>query len=221
MRTRAFCGRFGRLVCMAVIAGGCGPSPEVPPAAEPAAEVAAPAGDFESLIGTYMPPLEGGRLEIAAPEGWGWARPGSGYLVGFTPGKASLNDLPRILISTDDVPPYPGIEHVDASNVEELVQQVDLAVGGDALESPPQALQLGDNHWVEYVSLRRSRDVLVNQMVLETVAHGRWYAIRLEVSQRQFSSHRPHAHAVAASCRFSSEADLAVGEEDFPENDDS
>ncbi len=220
MRSLTFCGRLGRLMSVVLVVGGCGgPAPETPSSGDPGVSVAAPAEEFASRIGTYMPPLEGGRLEIAAPEGWSWVRPGSGYLVGFTPGKASLNDLPRILISTD-VPPYPGIEHVDASNIEELVQQVDLTVGGDPLESAPRAIRLGESYWVEYVSLRRSRDVLVNQLVLETVAHGRWYAIRLEVSQGRFGVHRPDALAVGASCRFSSESELQSGQVDLLADED-
>ena len=65
--------------------------------------------ELASKIGEYMPPLDGGKLEVAAPKGWDWANPGGEVLVAFKPKDAELNTcrgyccrprIPRLRAST-------------------------------------------------------------------------------------------------------------------------
>ena len=206
--------RLATVLCSGALLAGCGPVDAPAPTEErsPVAPDSPAAHDVEERIGTYMPPLEGGSLEIAAPKGWAWVRPGHPYLVAFTPARASINDLPRILMSTE-ASPYPGFEDVTPEDADRFQQAVQTALGGPgATEKPPTVVVLGGKRWVEYQTLRRSRDRLVSCLVLETVANGRWYQVRLEALQRQLAQNRPDAYAVAASCRFSASDEAAETE---------
>lgn len=206
------------MYCLLLLCTGCGPaaSSKSSPAPEGGSADGVPAADasaeLESLIGMYMPPLEGGAVEVAAPKDWEWGRAGSNYLVGFHPVGASLNDLPRILLAADDSP-WPGIEEVDSTNAADFVQQVAEKLKDDQLRSPAAAVTLGGRTWCEHVELRKSRETLVARQVLQTVVNGRLYSIRLEVFDRQLSGYRNTARAVAASCRFSTPAAAATGDD--------
>ena len=104
---------------------GCGPSRPVSerPIAKDEGDGNAATVEFEQLIGDYMPPLEDGRLEIAPPKNWGFSRAGTEYLVAFHPANATLNDLPRILISVEP-PPFEGVDQLQASNSQQVVQAI-------------------------------------------------------------------------------------------------
>ncbi len=210
------------LSALLVLLAGCGPSGSTssqrsgtgsgPDAAASGDELGAvSAGEAERLIGDYMPPLEGGALRIATPKGWDFSRAGSDYLVGFHPANASLNDLPRILISSEDST-YAGINDLDSSNAKEVIQTLTDALGEDPVPLRPTAVTLGDHTWVEYVLLRKSRNALVARQILQTVVDGRLYKIHLEVFDREFARYRSVGYAVAASAKFhqgASETDAA------------
>ena len=191
---------------------GCGPSDSSPtrtPQAGSAPSTATsgedapkiPLADLRQKIAEYMPPLEGGALLIAPPKGWDFSRAGSDYLVGFHPANASLNDLPRILVSAEDTP-YAGIENLDADNAQDFAQQVASTLSGEELRSRPRVVTLGDRVWVEHVALRKSRNTPAPRQVLQTVVNGRLYKIILEAFDREFSRLRDSAFAVAATAQF-------------------
>ncbi len=183
---------------------GCGPSGSTSgnrSASSASGSASVSESGVEQLIGEYMPPLEGGKLEIAPPKEWNFSRAGSEYLVGFHPSDSSLNDLPRILISVE-ASPFAGIDDLDASNAEQVVQAVKATLGDDQTKSPPAAVTLGGRTWIEHVGLGKSRNALVARQVLQTVVGGRLYKIRLEVFDRHFGNQRKAGYAVAASAKF-------------------
>ena len=114
---------------------------------DPAGDTGADAGGkkaddaLASKIGDYMPPLDGGRLEIAAPKGWDWANPGGGVLVAFKPKGAEINALPRVLLSVADSD-FPGIDDVTASNAEDFVRQVAASIADQKPKESARACTL-------------------------------------------------------------------------------
>lgn len=201
-------GHLQRFVSLAfavlLLLAGCGPSGSTPanrPAATGGGSSSSPEGGVDQLIGEYMPPLEGGKLEVAPPKGWSFGRAGNDYLVGFHPSSSSLNDLPRILISVE-ASPFSGVDELQAANAKQVVQAVQATLAGDQLKSPAAAVTLGGRTWIEHVGLGKSRNALVARQVLQTVVGGRLYKIRLEVFDRHFDNQRKNGYAVAASAKF-------------------
>lgn len=211
-----------------VMLSGCGPSGSTSgnrSASSAGGSAGVSDSGFEQLIGQYMPPLEGGKLEIAPPKEWNFSRAGSEYLVGFHPSDSSLNDLPRILISVE-ASPFAGVDDLQASNAEQVVQAVKATLASDQMKSPPTAVTLGGRTWIEHVGLGKSRNALVARQVLQTVVGGRLYKIRLEVFDRHFGNQRKAGYAVAASAKFQTSpsgdaAEPAVPAIDAPPEPDS
>jgi hypothetical protein len=186
-----------------LLLAGCGPSGSTGNrrASSGGDSATSPDGGIEQLIGEYMPPLEGGKLEVAPPKGWSFSRAGNEYLVGFHPSSSSLSDLPRILVSVE-ASPFAGVDELQAANAKQVVQAVQATLAGDQLKSPAAAVTLGGRTWIEHVGLGKSRNALVARQVLQTVVGGRLYKIRLEVFDRHFDNQRKNGYAVAASAKF-------------------
>jgi hypothetical protein len=186
---------------------GCGPAtPEsapdsVQPAGTASSDSAYQAGDLKIAIGQYMPPLEGGALQIAAPENWDWARPGGDYLVGFVPRGSELNNLPRILVSSDPNP-YAGVSQVGQDTLPQFIQLVSAAVADQKLADPVRPLILGDRAWAYYRTFAKRKNAVVSRLVLETVVDDRCHTVALEVYELQFDKYRDAALAVAISMKF-------------------
>ncbi len=173
------------------------------------------ASDLSVNIGEYMPPLEGGKLEIASPENWDWARPGRDYVVGFVPHGSKLNSLPRILVSAEECP-YPDIRRVSKDNVQEFAQAVSASIAGQEVAKPVRPLILGDNVFACYVTFAKSKNAVVSRQILETVVEGRRYIVRLEVYERQFDKYRDAAYAVAMSMKYQAGGDSPPPEVEEP-----
>ena len=177
------------------------------------------ASDLKVKIGDYMPPLEGGRLEIAPPEDWDWDRPGGDYIVGFVPRGSELNSLPRILVSAEDSP-YPEVRRVSRDNLQEFVTTVSDSIADKKFAKPVRPLILGENAFACYGTFVRKNNAVVSQQVLETVVAGRRYAVRLEVYERQFDKYRDAAYAVAMSMKFETGGDSPGLATDEPAGDE-
>ena len=191
--------------------GGCGPvEPERDRGSSAGRDAAKidkiEARDLRCPVGDYMPALMGGSLEIAAPQGWDWERPGEKYIVGFVPRGAQLSSLPRILVSAEDNP-FPEFERVAEDNVQEFAKRVSEQQVGKDLSEPVRPIVLGGNALVCYATLGKKKNAVVTQLYLETVAGGQHYTIRLEAYQRQFAKYRDAVYAVAMSMKVGSEAE--------------
>lgn len=157
--------------------------------------------DFASKIGDYMPPLDGGRLEIAVPKGWDWANPGGSALVAFKPKDAEINDLPRVLLSVADCE-FPGIDDVTAQNTADFVQQLTASVAEQKPKDPVRAVTINGRPFARYQLLAKRRNQVVVQRILTTVAASRIYTLRLEVYQPELDSAESALDVIAASMRF-------------------
>ena len=162
------------------------------------------ADDLASKIGEYMPPLDGGKLEIAAPKGWDWANPGRGVLVAFKPKTAEINSLPRVLLSVADSD-FAGLQDVTPDNVESFVRQVSDSLEGPKPKDPVRAVTLGKHHFARYLVFGKRRNQVVAQQTLKTVAGGRVYTLRLEAYQHQFDKYKAVLSVVALSMKFAEE----------------
>ena len=188
------------LACLVVFMAGCSGS-------GPAGKTGAGSGgaktgdDPASKIGDYMPPLDGGKLEIAAPKGWDWANPGGDVLVAFKPKDAEINALPRVLLSVTDSE-FPGIDDVTAGNVADFVRLVASSVADQKPKEAPRAVTLGGRPFARYLVLGKRRNQVVAQVFLTTVAGGRAYTLRLEVYQAQFDKYKSMPNVIAGSMKF-------------------
>jgi hypothetical protein len=208
-RIRVF-GRSARLLAgLILFSAGCsGSGPAGKPEADGGGEKAGNA--LASKIGDYMPPLDSGRLEIAAPKGWDWANPGGGVLVAFKPKDAEINALPRVLLSVADSE-FPGIDDVTASNVEDFVRQVAASVADQKPKESARAHTSNGRHFARYLVLGKRRNQVVAQQFLTTVAGSRVYTLRLEAYQSQFDKSKSLLEAIAASMKFAGDEEPATG----------
>lgn len=165
--------------------------------------------DPVSKIGEYMPPLDGGKLEIAAPKGWDWANPGGGTLVAFKPKDAEINALPRVLLSVEDSE-FPGIDDVTPSNVEDFVRLIGDSVADQKPKEPVRAVTVGGRQFARYLLLGKRRNQVVAQRFLTTVAGGRVYTLRLEAYQAQFDKVKAMLDVIAASMKFAGDGEAAA-----------
>lgn len=188
---------WGIVLCCLVGCGPGGPSPTPQESSNTANEF-----DYSLLIDGYMPPLEGGRVELAPPKDWVFSRAGKEYLVGFHPSGSTLNELPRILISVQ-ASPFDGVQDLNPTNAPAVIQSITESSSEGQFKSPPTLVGLGGRTWIEFVGLGRSRNTLVAQQNLQTIVEGRLFQIRLEVADRLFENHRHHGYAVAATAKFS------------------
>jgi len=182
----------------AILVAGCSGSGP----ADKADSGGAKSGDgLTDRIGEYMPPLDRGRLEIAAPKGWNWANPGGGVLVAFKPKDAELNALPRVLLSVEDSA-FPEIDDVTSANVEAFVGLVADSLADTKPREPVVAATVGGQRFARYMLLGKRRGQVVVQQVLKTVVGGRTYSLQLEVYQPQFDQYKATLSAIAASMKF-------------------
>lgn len=152
--------------------------------------------------GDPMPPLDGGRLEIAAPVGWDWKRPSSGeHIVGFHVKGGTLNSMPRILVSVDAAATA-GLDDLDEATVQEFAAAVTQQLQGAKLKAPVQAMLIGDVPCARYVESARKGNAWVARQFIKTVAGGRTYTVLLESYEDQFGTYRDAGYAVVASMKF-------------------
>ncbi len=199
-------GNLGSLIVLglALLLNGC-PGPGTTGGGGKSAAGGKGSGDeLSSKIGEYMPPLDGGKLEIAAPKGWDWANPGGDVLVAFKPKDAEINSLPRVLLSVAESDSV-GIHDVTPENVNAFVKQVSDSLPEPKPKEPVRAVTLGKHHFARYVTFGKRRNQVVAQQTLQTAVGGRAYTLRLEVYQHQFEKYQWAVSAVAASMKFAAE----------------
>lgn len=159
------------------------------------------AGDLSDKIGDYLPPLDGGRLEIAPPKGWNWANPGGGVLVAFKPQDIELNKLPRILLTVADAGLL-GMDDVTAENVAAFVSHVSDAAADKKLRAPVQATTIAGRQFATYQILGKRRNQVVIQHFLATIVEGREYRLQLDAYQADFAKVKSTIEVVASSMKF-------------------
>jgi hypothetical protein len=191
---------------------GCGKSPLSPPAQSPAAET--PTASVEEVIhidatqltvDEYLPPLDGGRIEIAPPTGWHAMPRDRDYIVRFF--KDDRNSLPRIIIKVEEGP-VGGISDATAENIKQVALALgeELAAKETALVEPVIPVVIGEMPCARYVSnvkLKLDRNfIVVERQTLVVVRGGRRYSIDVLVLPGRLLQGKDAAYAVCAGLRF-------------------
>ena len=159
-------------------------------------------------IGDYMPPLDGGRVELAVPEGWSVPSRDSRYVVKML---KSSTSFPKLIVtsSADD---WSGISELNADNVGDFAKAVAerLASAEKKIEviEPVIPMVLGDRPVARYVRRTRfkgsSKTVTVERQILVTLGAGQVYEIDLQSPVGKIKVYRDAAYSVAASMKFKS-----------------
>ncbi len=194
----------------AVLLSGCGGTPvnnaaptKAPSTAseEEGGGVKVVDGGIVSKLQDYLPKLDGGRIEVAAPQDWKPLSRDNAHLVRFIVQGNDANNLPRILLVASEAGALP--DPVTADNVLEFTAAIaEELAEKKGIEEKPKAMVIGDNAFVRYVSLARKGERVVKRQVLETVQGGRRYALTLEVYNSVDPTNRDLAYAVAAGLKF-------------------
>jgi len=194
------------LFCAAMCAGcGGGPTKPVDPFA---VKVAKDGQGYDLSVGDKLPPLDEGRIELAAPEGWKPMSRSSQYVIRFDRG--GQLSLPRIEVDAEDSP-Y-DIETLTSENVEEFARILDKEVAGPAILEPPKPMIIGGMPCVRYVvavRLQTRTGVLdAERQVIETIFKNRLYRVNLLILEGEILKYRDAAYAVVASLEFHEEQDF-------------
>ncbi|NLS93001.1 MAG: hypothetical protein GXX96_12670 [Planctomycetaceae bacterium] len=167
---------------------GCNEPAEAPSLSSPIRQI-----DTAGLpaLGDYAPPVDGGRLEIAGPDGWQLASRASGYAVRFRAG--SDDPYPMILVKVEDS----STQQLTAENVVAFASS--LSSDGSA-----QPTAVGERIGV----LQRKRgkdpntvDQILERLIFTTVLGGRSYAVELRTRQDRIEEHQNTLFAVVAGMR--------------------
>jgi len=189
------------VLCLAVVlvlATGCG---------ESASESSG--GGSGASVPQKLPPLgdaipralDDGRLEVAGPKTWEWAPPDRKYLARFQ--ESAENAYPMILISAAD---FEGeVFDVDGDNVNTFAKEV-AAQAKATQEMTIKPIEVGNFVGVSY--RRRGKvtqdfkEIILDRLLLETVASGRQYTVELRARDGELDKYRPYVLAVAGGLKF-------------------
>ncbi len=154
-------------------------------------------------LGDPLPPLDGGRVQLAPPTGWHVLPRSSDYVTGFY--KTDRNKLPRIIIDGADEADGPAT--LTAAELPAFVKKIEAEVNKDLTDNevllePVRPLILGDTPCARYVRAAKIRvlssAVAAEQMFLVTVLNGRRYTLRLQVAKGELLGARDACYSVAA-----------------------
>lgn len=222
MKSLSRCAFPGALACLLTLAAGCGGDGESPE--RPSAVDQGPAGtpvvsdevvevEAEGLpIGEYLPPLDGGRIELAQPAGWKRFPRKAEYVARFYEEFAS--SLPRVLVTASDAA---TTEAATRENLPQLLEQVRQEVGQkESLLEAPLPMVIGGRPCVRYVLKVTYHNAPAERQVLVTVLNGRRYEIDLQIKADTIQQYKTAGYAVAASLRPLDAPPAAPGAEPAP-----
>jgi hypothetical protein len=188
---------------------GCGGG-QPPPVDRFKVKVAKDGQGYDLTTAAYLAPLDGGRLELAAPAGWKTRPRAPENLAEFY--YVSLNNLPRIQVIALDSR-HEGFETITEKNVAAFARLLDkelFATRGKSIIEPAKPMIIGGVPCVRYV-LRIKIKTLVDRVyvyndaelqVLETIHNGRLYRVELRVLEGTILMHRDASYAVLSSLKF-------------------
>ncbi len=194
------------------------PGAKVEPAAPSVRTVAA-----DTLpIGDYLPPLDGGKVEVAKPKDWTVPSRDKKYVVRFR--RSSTSNFPRIHVTTED-DDWSGITDLTADNVAQFAKALQDKLDADesvTLIEPVIPMILGNQPVARYVRRTRfktaEKSVTVERQILFTRGAGKIYIVDLQTPSGRIPAYRDAGYAVAASLKFQagSESETTVPEGDGP-----
>jgi hypothetical protein len=157
-------------------------------------------------LGEYLPPLDGGKIEIAVPEGWKPAPRDSKYVVRFS-SLAAGGGLPRIdvIVEEDNLG---GLADLSEENIVEFASAIaqHLDEAGTAVIEPPLPMIIGSVPCARYVSNLKLNvgggTIVVERQTLALLHAGRLYKINLSVEVSKLIDSRDAAYAICSAIRF-------------------
>lgn len=162
------------------------------------------AADF--TLGEYLPPLDGGNIEVAVPDGWKVLPRDSKYVVRFS-SLQSGGGLPRIEVVAEENS-LGGFADISEANVADFTAAVakDLEATATAVIEPPIPMVIGSVPCARYVSHLKLKvgggTIVVERQTLELLHAGRRYKINLLVERDKVTESRDAAYAICSSVRF-------------------
>jgi hypothetical protein len=156
-------------------------------------------------LANYLPPLDGGRIEIAPPANWRTMPRDSNYVTRFY--KTDRNGLPRIEVKVEERS-FGDISTVTRDNVQRFAELVaaDLKTQGTELVEPVIPLVLGEVPCARYVTSLKlkmgDKTISAERQRLLVLNAGRLYTIDLLVLPATLKRSRDAAYAVCSSMRF-------------------
>jgi len=152
-----------------------------------------------------LPPLEGGTIEIAPPEGWNIARR-SGLIAVFFENNSV--PLPRMDVSVKDAPDAP-MATAGEKNIEKLAEHLAAGLNERSVAEPPRAILLGDRAAVRYVKHTKFQGTAAQSLIVAALRQGKLYEFTLHVFDGQLDKKgldgytpRQEAYAVVAGTKF-------------------
>jgi len=204
------------IIILAVVLIGCNDSTESNQSSEPKLEIYRLA-DLPALGESLPSVLDNDRLLAAPPKQWHVASKSSKCLTRFQASRQ--RKYPSIILTAEE---YVGdIYDVTEENVVEFARQRAAAMQQNASDARQkitlQPIKVGPFVGVSY--RRRGavqgqfKKIVLERLMLETVAFGRLYTIELRVREGEENEFRPHLLAVAGGLKF---YDPEAPEEDEP-----
>lgn len=157
-------------------------------------------------LGDYLPPQDGGKIEIATPVGWKPLPRHNNYVMRFSK-LESGGGLPRIEVLAEENN-LGGFTDLTEANVADFTAAVakDLEASGTAVIEPPLPMVIGSVPCARYVSYLKLKigegTLLVERQTLALLHAGRLYKINLLVEVDKLLDSRDAAYAVCAGVRF-------------------
>jgi hypothetical protein len=166
-------------------------------------------------VGDYLPPLDGGKVEVAGPGGWTAMSRDSKYLVRFVKGQPS--SLPRLLLYVEDSP-HAELTDVTAENAEAWAARLDEQLSPQSQLGVPELnlpIRLGPTVFLRHVRLATLSGTPVVIQSLQTVQSGRLYKVELVCAvdspnrrdyEASLTKFRDVGYSVAANMKFGTSA---------------
>lgn len=163
--------------------------------------------DLSVGLGDYLPPLDGGRVEMAPPGEWKVGSRQKDYVVWFHQFK-DPRLLPQIRVTVeeapDDAPKSATIADIDAY-AQWVAGTVEKDLGEkESLIENVVPLVLGENAFGRYVRAGSKGGGLIERQILTTTQDGRVYTIDLMVLPEELKKRevRDAGYAVGAGIKF-------------------
>lgn len=168
-------------------------------------------------VGDYLPPLDDGRIEIAAPADWKPLPRQPSFVAGFY--KTKVSELPRITVLSEE-PPADAAGDTTEENVDALAAQLakQLPREQKTVQEPPKPIILGDTVFARHVRLAKFSGSPAVIQSLQTIRGGRMYSVemiaeveasRADEYEASLKRWRDIGYAVAANLKFSGGAPAA------------
>ena len=189
----------GLFLVMSIGVVGCGEIGPSPDGGAPAMEIKTYSLDDLPAVGSMMPPLDDGRIQVAPPEGWDILTRRESYIAAFSVSKTG--GPPRIILTAEDAL-SDGIQNVTPDNVKAYATEQANLLSKKQLVEPVKPMVLGNNAWARHVVAATFKTSDGEVQTLTTVVNGRTYTLKLQVYAGSIPKYRDPAYAVAAAIEF-------------------